>query len=92
MRLRHVGIVTQQADKLKAFYEKQGFTISYDGVEKVRIIKLKDDKGGMIELLQYESQGESTLRKLGISHIAFTQDPDGTNLEIVQESKDAFDK
>ena len=90
MRLRHVGIVTQQADRMKAFYQKQGFTSFYDEVEKVRIIKLKDDKGGVIELLQYESQGESTLRKLGISHIAFTQDPDKINLEVVTEN--ALDK
>ena len=90
MRLRHVGIVTQQADKMKAFYEEQGFTTYYDGVEKVRIIKLRDDKGGVIELLQYESQGESILRKLGISHVAFTQDPDGNNIEVV--TLNAIDK
>ena len=90
MRLRHVGIVTQKADKMKAFYEEQGFTTYYDGVEKVRIIKLRDDKGGVIELLQYESQGESTLRKLGISHVAFTSDPDGNNIEVV--TLNAMDK
>ncbi len=83
MEIRHVGIVTQQADKMKAFYIEQGFTPYYDEIEKVRIIKLKDDKGGIIELLQYESQSENTLRRLGISHVAFTSDPDGNNMEVV---------
>jgi len=84
MRLRHVGIVTQQADKMKAFYQEQGFTPYYDAEEKVRIIKLRDSSGNTLELLQYESQSENTLRKLGISHVAFTQDPDGNNMEVVK--------
>jgi len=53
-------------------------------MENVHIIKLQKD-GDVIELLQYESMSENNLRKLGISHIAFTTDPDGNYLEIVEE-------
>jgi len=60
------------------FYSKYG-RVTDDHIETVRIVKF--DNG--VELLQYESQSEEGLRRLGISHVAFTQDPDGNYVEVV---------
>lgn len=79
LKLRHVGIVCENIDDVLPFYLGLGMKVVYDQIEKVRIVKLD----GQIELLQYESMGKSTLRLMGISHIAFTQDPENTILEIV---------
>lgn len=85
MLFRHVGIVTTDIEKLKAFYtERLHLTPIYDEVEKVRIVKLQDKNGMILELLQYESQSENVLRQKGISHLAFTIDDDGNSLEVVQ--------
>ena len=86
MHIRHVGIVTQNIHAEKNFYESRGFRCVYNRVENVHIIKLQKDDD-VIELLQYESMSDINLRKLGISHIAFTQDPDGNFLELVGEDK-----
>ncbi len=82
MKVRHIGIVTQHMDAEVAFYEKLGGKVVYDQVEKVRIVKM-DMGDTKIELLQYESMSECSLRKLGISHVAFETDPEGNNLEMV---------
>ena len=66
-------------DKEIEYYKGLGLEVLSDHVEKVRIVKF--DNG--IELLQYESQSETNLRKAGISHVAFTHDPDGNSLEVV---------
>lgn len=79
MKLRHVGIVCENIDEVLPFYQGLGMKITYDAVEKVRIVKLD----GQIELLQYESMDGSVLRQKGISHIAFTEDPENTKIEVV---------
>ena len=95
MKLRHIGIVCQNIDKMAAFYTSFGFIVVYDATEKVRVMKIQDpdNKGNpLIELLQYETMGESTLRQRGISHIAFTEDPEGNAIEIVKEAQNALDE
>lgn len=89
MRLRHVGIVTQDIEAMISYYQKLGLVISSDTKEEVRIVKLGNGKT-QIELLQYQSQSENVLRQKGISHLAFTVDPDGNWLELVEEAKDAL--
>ena len=87
MKIRHIGIVVADMDFTAPFYEELFHAKRhYDKKEKVRIVKLEIGNGVALELLQYESMGESTLRKRGISHVAFTTDPEGNNLEIVDES------
>ena len=80
MHLRHVGIVCQNIERMLKYWGKLGKVID-DHTEQVRIVKL--DNG--IELLQYESQSENNLRKAGISHIAFTADPEENFLEVINE-------
>ena len=80
VKLRHVGIVTSDIEKSLDYYKTvYNAKVLDDQIEKVRIIKL--DNG--VELIQYESQSENNLRKVGISHIAFTIDPDGNPQEGV---------
>ena len=81
MPIRHIGIVCQNIDNMIPFYQQLGMKVLYDAVEKVRIVKLD----GGIELLQYESMSGNTLRQKGISHIAFTQDPEDNYLEVVRK-------
>ena len=88
--IRHIGIVTQDLEREKTFYKNMGLVCIYDATEHVRIVKLKDDGGHILELLQYESQSENTLRQKGISHVAFTEDPEGNYLELVEEEKNAL--
>lgn len=79
INFRHVGIVTRDIEKEREFYVSMGLHIQSDTTENVRIIKFQEG----IELLQYESQSEANLRRLGISHVAFTVDSDGNPLEVV---------
>ena len=81
MKLRHVGIVTQDIEKMKEHYQYMGLHLVSDEVEDVRIVKFREG----LELLQYESQSDNSLRQKGISHIAFTVDPDENCLEVVEE-------
>lgn len=85
-KLRHVGIVVQDMDKMKDYYSQNGGEVVYDESEKVRIVKLKFPNA-MIELLEFETMSENVLRKRGISHVAFTADPEDNWLEIVKEDK-----
>ena len=88
MRFRHVAIVVKNMDKEKKFYiDIIGLIPVYDRVEKVRIVKLHDKNNSIIELLEYESQSETNLRRHGISHIAFTEDKEENLLEIVTEEE-----
>ena len=84
MKIRHTGIVTQNIEEMYRFYQSLGLKVISDTTEQVRIVKLSDGEG-VIELLQYESQEEAGLRRLGISHVAFTQDVDGNYIEGVKE-------
>ena len=87
MRIRHIGIVVRDMESQKRFYTNVlGLTPFYDEVEKVRIVKLRDRDGIVIELLQYESMSETALRSKGISHISFTQDEEGNPVELVKEN------
>lgn len=85
MNTRHVAIVCKDMDKMLEFYQGLGFVPIYDKEEKVRIVKLQDNHRYVLELLQYESMSETTLRRLGISHISFTLDPEGNAIEMVSE-------
>lgn len=79
---RHVGIVCNNIEPMIEFYSKLGKVV-YDQVEKVRIVKF--DNG--VELLQYESMSENTLRALGICHVAFTLDPENNYLEVIKRNE-----
>tara|TARA_Y100000310_G_scaffold326287_1_gene391004 strand:+ start:267 stop:557 length:291 start_codon:yes stop_codon:yes gene_type:complete len=95
MKFRHVGIVCQNIDEMAAFYTSFGFSIVYEATEKVRVMKLQDpdNKGNPpIELLQYETMSDSILQSRGISHIAFTEDPERNMVEIVKEASNAVDE
>ena len=82
VKLRHVGIVVQDMNKMIEYYRnKMGLRVESDKVEKVRIVKFETG----IELLEYESMSEHTLRQKGISHIAFTTDPENNFIELVEE-------
>ena len=86
MRVRHVAIVVRDMEKMLAFYQSLGFEVLSDTTEDVRIIKLHDGDGAGLELLRYESQSENSLRKKGISHVAFTCDPEGNYVEVVNNA------
>ena len=68
--VRHVGITVQDMEKSLTLYRDYfGFQVVWDEIEQgkfidglsgiddivVRTVKLKDEKGGIIELLEYES-------------------------------------
>ena len=93
--LRHTGITISSLGEPLIFYQTLGFKILTHSVESgkiidkfssikgicVKIIKLIDEKGGMIELLYYIShlcRNKLNLKRqiiqIGISHIAFTVD------------------
>ena len=81
---RHTGIVCNDIDKMIASYKGLGLTVQSDIEDTVRIVKFKEG----LELLQYGSQAvqsKSRLLKQGISHIAFTIDPEGNCVESVYE-------
>jgi len=90
--LRHVGIPTQNIEEEKATYEEHGLKCIYDEVEKVRIVKLQDGNGSIVELLQYETQSENMLRQRGIAHVAFTEMPGHYYIERVMPIKDRTDR
>ena len=82
MNIRHVGIVVQDMNKELNYYLTMGLTIKSDEVEKVRVVKLEDKNGMVLELLQYESQGPGKE-----PHVAFTRDPEDNLIEIVEVVK-----
>ncbi len=81
MQIRHVGIVCRDMEKMKEYYKDLGLECTDDHTENVRIVKFKNG----LELLKYESMSDEGLRKNGISHICFKQDPEGNFLEVVCE-------
>ena len=90
--IRHVGIVCRSIDDFVGFFVNElDFVIVSDELEtgsfidhllglesvRVRVVKLKDAHGGMIELLNFHSPSCHDLNKLqpfsvGITHIALT--------------------
>mgnify|MGYP001275070404 CR=1 FL=1 len=92
--VRHTGITTTDMDRALWLYRDIfGLKVKIDTIEegdfvdnlvsinnvKVRVVKLKDKNGGMIELLQYQSHPESAeknfidgITNIGCSHVAFT--------------------
>lgn len=78
MKIRHVGIPVYDMHKELHYYLTMGLEIVSDEVEKVRIVKLKDKKGMVLELLQYETQGPGKE-----PHVAFTRDPEDNLVEVV---------
>ena len=96
MKLRHIGItVTNMEKSLKLYRDYFGFKVVWDELERgefidnlsaekdvrVRTVKMKDESGGMIELLYYYSHPENNaenltnkIMKIGCSHFALTVD------------------
>jgi catechol 2,3-dioxygenase-like lactoylglutathione lyase family enzyme len=96
MKLRHIGItVTNMEKSLKLYRDYFGFEVVWDELERgefidnlsaekdvrVRTVKMKDESGGMIELLYYYSHSENNaenltnkIMKIGCSHFALTVD------------------
>ena len=96
VKLRHIGItVTDMEKSLELYRDYFGFKVVWDEVEegkfidglsdieniKVRTVKMKDDSGGMVELLDYYSHPEQNtenlknkITKIGCSHLALTVD------------------
>ena len=92
--VRHTGITTTDMDRaLRLYRDIFGLKVMIDTIEegdfvenlvsienvKVRVVKLKDSNGGMIELLQYYSHPKSAeknfineITNIGCSHVAFT--------------------
>ena len=114
--VRHVGITVQDMEKSLTLYRDYfGFQVVWDEIEQgkvidglsgiddivVRTVKLKDEKGGMIELLEYESHPQplETLRpivNIGVSHFAITVDnldetyKDLLDMELIFNAKPAI--
>lgn len=82
MKIRHIGIPVYDMNKELNYYLTMGLTIKSDEIEKVRIVKLKDKKGMVLELLQYESQGPGKE-----PHVAFTRDPEDNLVEVVDAER-----
>jgi len=90
---------------LKLYRDYFGFQVVWDEIEqgefidslsgekevKVRTVKMKDEDGGMIELLYYYSHPETDVRnkinkimKIGCSHFALTvNDVDQSTIELI---------
>ena len=104
--VRHVGItVTNMEKSLELYRDYFGLEVVWDEIEqgefidglsgikdiKVRTVKMKDSKGGMIELLEYKSHPEKNhqnfeekITKIGVSHFAVTvKDLDKTHDELI---------
>tara|TARA_R110000851_G_scaffold13015_10_gene44751 strand:+ start:63 stop:491 length:429 start_codon:yes stop_codon:yes gene_type:complete len=98
--LRHVGLsVTNMDNSLKLYRDIFNLKIVWDQIEtgkfidrlsniqnvKVRTVKLKDNNGGMIELLQYISHPQTinhdSINRIGCSHIAITVN----NIDLMYE-------
>tara|TARA_R100000152_G_C6748649_1_gene172272 strand:+ start:847 stop:1278 length:432 start_codon:yes stop_codon:yes gene_type:complete len=96
--LRHVGLAVTDMDRaLQLYQEIFDLEVTWDQIEsgkfidrlsdiedvRVRTVKLKDQKGGMIELLQYLSHphkiNNDPINRIGCSHIAITVD----NIDIM---------
>jgi catechol 2,3-dioxygenase-like lactoylglutathione lyase family enzyme len=104
MKLRHIGIVVRDIAKAMAFYNCLGFNVKVRDLEsgqfidqvvgissvKVETVKLINEEGEMIELLQYHSHPSSldfSLRASshpGLSHIAFTVDDVEKTLQVLE--------
>jgi len=97
IKLRHTGITTANMQKSLVLYRDIfGLEVIWDEIEqspfidrlsrldgvKVHTVKLKDEKGAMIELLHYLSHPDKNcqdnrnnmINKIGCSHIAITVD------------------
>mgnify|MGYP003627330365 CR=1 FL=1 len=95
IKLRHAGLTTQNMDRsLELYRDTFGLEVVWNEIEespfvdrlsgmsdvKVHTVKLKDEQGGMIELLQYLSHPDKNatanqtnlINKIGCSHIAIT--------------------
>jgi len=95
IKLRHVGLTTQNMSRsLELYRDTFGLEVVWDEVEespfidrlsgmsdvRVHTVKLKDEQGAMIELLQYLSHPDKAaatnqtnlINKIGCSHIAIT--------------------
>ena len=92
--VRHIGItVTDMEKSLELYRDYFGLEVVWDQIEqgefidglsnikdiKVRTVKMKDDRGAMIELLEYHSHPEKNHQnfidkgiEIGISHLAVT--------------------
>ncbi len=82
MRIRHYGIPVWDMEKVLPYYLEKGLKIKSDIKETVRIVKLEDENGMILELLQYESQG------LGKEpHVAFTRDIEDNLIEVVDAKR-----
>ena len=114
--VRHVGITVRDMEKsLKLYRDYFQFEVVWDEIEQgkfidglsgidnivVRTVKLKDERGGMIELLEYESHPQplETLRPIvdiGVSHFAMTVDnldktyKDLLDMELIFNEKPAI--
>ena len=83
MKHRHTGIVCRDIGIMKEYYQELGMKPVYDEKIETRIVKF--DSG--LELIQYSSdapESTSALLKQGISHIAFTTDPEENIIELVE--------
>ena len=78
MNIRHFGIPVWDIEKEMNYYLTMGLTVVSDTTESVRIVKMKDSKGMVLELLKYESQGPGKE-----PHVAFSRDPEDNMIEIV---------
>jgi len=95
IKLRHVGITTQNMQKaLELYRDIFGLEVVWDEIEespfidrlsglldvKAHTVKLRDEKGAMIELLHFLSHPDENcednktkmINKIGCSHIAIT--------------------
>ena len=82
MNIRHVGIPVWDMELVLSFYQKLGLKVLSDKTEKVRIVKLQDTNGMVLELLKYESQGPGKE-----PHVAFTRDPEDNLVEVVDAKR-----
>ena len=80
MKIRHIGIPVWDMNKSMNYYLTMGLEVVSDTTESVRIVKMKDRDGMVLELLKYESQGPGKE-----PHVAFTRDPEENLVEIVDE-------
>ncbi len=92
-KLRHAGVVVENIEKsIELYRDCFGFEVVWDEIEsgsfideilgtedvKVRTVKMRDKKSGMIELLQYFSHKpmkfDKSLIQTGCTHLALTVD------------------
>jgi len=80
MKIRHFGYPIWDMELELKYYLGLGLKVKSDTTEKVRIVKLEDKDGMVLELLQYESQGPGKE-----PHVAFTRDPENNLIEVVDD-------